>query len=84
MISMSMFEVEGNASGESFYKAKRVRFDADNLPLDQNGDRIFFAHWAGAVKLPKRRVFDAAWLKYAETGAARVQQYKARRPRPDA
>ena len=68
-----MFVVERNASGESFYKAKNVRFDADNLPIDERGDRIFFAHWAGAVTLPKRRVFDAAWLAFSKAANARLQ-----------
>ncbi|MCI0465770.1 MAG: hypothetical protein L0Y57_02010, partial [Beijerinckiaceae bacterium] len=52
------------ASGESFYKAEGVTFDADG-PRDNLGDRIYFAHWAGAVTLPSRRVFDAAWRQFA-------------------
>lgn len=63
--------VEG-ASDESFYKAQDVTFDADGLPLDGAKNRIFFAHWAGAVSLPKRRVFDAAWLDYARKAQARL------------
>ncbi len=39
------------ASGESFYKADGVTFDAEG-PRDVFGDKIYFAHWAGAVSLP--------------------------------
>ena len=70
----SMFELGPQISGESFYKASGVTFDAQGLPLDERGDRIFFAHWAGAVALPKKRVFDAAWLRYAADGAARIEK----------
>src|SRR5262249_55528386 len=48
----SLTECVPGASDESFYKAKDVSFDADGLPLDGAGQRIFFAHWAGAVSLP--------------------------------
>ena len=65
--------VEG-ASGESFYKAEDVTFDAKGAPLDGEGREIYFAHWAGAVTLPKRRIFDAAWLRFAEAGAERLRQ----------
>ncbi|WP_395666333.1 hypothetical protein [Methylocella sp.] len=65
--------VEG-ASDESFYKAQDVTFDADGLPLDGAKKRIFFAHWAGAVSLPKRRVFDKAWLDYAQKAQARLKR----------
>lgn len=67
-----IFELGPEISGESFYKALGVTFDADGLPRDERGDRIFFAHWAGAVALPKKRVFDAAWLRFAAQGAARL------------
>ena len=65
------------ASGESFYKAEGVTFDAEGRPFDNVGQEIYFAHWAGAVALPKRRVFDEAWLKFAEDGAARLKQAEA-------
>jgi len=60
------------ASGESFYKAEGVTFDASG-PRDSQGDEIYFAHWAGAVTLPGRRVFDAAWRQYADLAAARMK-----------
>jgi hypothetical protein len=60
------------ASGESFYKADGVTFDAEG-PLDVFGDKIYFAHWAGAVSLPRGRVFDAAWRRFAAKAAARVK-----------
>ena len=60
------------ASGESFYKASGVRHDAQGLPVDEQGKEIYFVHWAGAVTLPKRRVFDAAWLKFAAAAASRM------------
>jgi hypothetical protein len=60
------------ASGESFYKAEGVTFDADG-PRDVFGHKIYFAHWAGAVSLPSRRVFDAAWRQFATQAAARMK-----------
>jgi hypothetical protein len=60
------------ASGESFYKAEGVTFDAAG-PRDSQGYEIYFAHWAGAVALPNRRVFDAAWRQYADLAAARMK-----------
>jgi hypothetical protein len=60
------------ASGESFYKAEGVTFEADG-PIDAFGARIYFAHWAGATGLPGRRVFDAAWHEYARAAAARMK-----------
>ncbi len=69
----SVAECVSGASDESFYKAKDVRFDAEGLPLDGAGNRIFFAHWAGAVSLPSRRVFDKAWLDYAKRAQARMK-----------
>ncbi len=69
----ALYDVMANASGESFYKAEGVTFDAQGRPLDDHGRDIYFAHWAGAVSLPKRRVFDAAWLRFAEAGARRIQ-----------
>ncbi|MGO9675212.1 MAG: hypothetical protein ACLPSF_13775 [Methylocella sp.] len=32
------------------------------------------AHWAGAVSLPSRRVFDKAWLDYAKRAQARLKE----------
>lgn len=60
------------ASGESFYKAEGVTFD-DRGPLDRFGGEIFFAHWAGPNAVPKRRVFDKAWLDYAARAAQRMK-----------
>ena len=68
-----LYQVLERASGESFYKAEGVTFDAEGRPLDDVGQDIYFAHWAGAVALPKRRVFDAAWLKFAAAGARRIE-----------
>lgn len=59
------------ASGESFYKADGVTFDGGG-PLDVYGDKIYFAHWAGAISLPRGRVFDAAWRQFAAKAAARM------------
>jgi hypothetical protein len=69
----SVTECVAGGSDESFYKAKDVRFDADGGPLDGAGNRIFFAHWAGAVSLPNRRVFDKAWHEYARLAHARMK-----------
>ena len=70
----ALFEVCERASGESFYKAEGVTFDAEDRPADSDGREIYFAHWAGAVTLPKRRAFDALWLKFAAAGAARIEE----------
>ncbi len=76
----SISECVAGASDESFYKAKGVRFDAHG-PIDGWGQRIMFAHWAGArgvprrpgfLGLPRNRVFDAAWHDYARLAAARL------------
>ncbi len=67
----SLRECVPGASSESFYKADGVTFDASG-PLDVFGDKIYFAHWAGAVSLPSGRVFDAAWRQFAAKAAARV------------
>jgi hypothetical protein len=69
----SLNERVPGASDESFYKARDVSFDADGLPLDGAGHRIFFAHWAGARTLPSRRVFDKAWLDYSKRAQARFK-----------
>ncbi|MGH6878872.1 MAG: hypothetical protein ACREHV_16050 [Rhizomicrobium sp.] len=60
-----------NASNESFYKAEGVRM-AGNGPLDWQGGEIYFAHWAGAVGLPKRRIFDSLWQDYARRARMRM------------
>lgn len=73
-----LFACIRGASGESFYRAEGVTFDADG-PRDVRGDKIYFAHWAGAVSLPSRRVFDAAWRQFASQAAERM---KARVPAP--
>jgi hypothetical protein len=69
----SLNERVPGASDESFYRAREVSFDADGLPLDGAGQRIFFAHWAGARTLPSRRVFDKAWLDYSKRAQARFK-----------
>ena len=74
----ALFEILDHASGESFYKAEDVTFDASGRPLDKEKREIYFAHWAGAVTLPKRRVFDAAWLKFAEAGTAWLDRAEPR------
>jgi hypothetical protein len=70
---VSLNELISKVSGESFYKADGVTFDGENKPLDVRGDEIYFAHWAGAVALPKRRVFDAAWLRFSATAVAKMK-----------
>jgi hypothetical protein len=69
-----LFECLPGASWESYYKAEGVTFDAEG-PRDVKGNKIYFAHWAGAVTLPNRRVFDAAWRQYASQAAARVKTW---------
>jgi hypothetical protein len=60
------------ASNESFYKAEGVVMGADG-PVDWQGHKIYFAHWAGAVSKPRRRVFDAAWAEYARRARVRMK-----------
>lgn len=77
----SLNECVAGASDESFYKAKDVSFGADG-PLDGAGQRIFFAHWAGATRLPDRRfftlpgrrIFDKTWRDYASRASARMKK----------
>jgi hypothetical protein len=77
----SLNECVAGASDESFYKARDVTFAADGGPLDGAKQRIFFAHWAGATRLPdrrffpltRRRVFDKAWQDYSARAAARMK-----------
>ncbi len=69
----SLRECVETASDESFYKAEGIKFQPDG-PVDPVGNRIFFAHWAGATSLPGRRVFDAAWLQYAKQANARMNK----------
>src|SRR5262249_49105904 len=59
------------ASDESYYKATSVTFNG-NGPLDWKGQEIYFAHWAGATRTPRRRVFDQAWLDYSKRAAERM------------
>jgi hypothetical protein len=62
-----------NASHESFYKASGVTF-RDGKPVDPEGKEIYFAHWAGAVMLPSRRVFDPAWTEFSKAAWARFKK----------
>ena len=73
----AVFELDSDVSGESFYKATDVTHDAQGLPLDANGNPIYFVHWAGAVTLPKHRVFDAAWLELSAAGTERLARTPA-------
>ena len=68
----ALFDVMPGASGESFYKAEGVTLDREGYPRDVDGNSIYFAHWAGAVTLPKRRAFDAAWLTFSRAGLNRI------------
>lgn len=76
---VSLNELIPGASGESFYKADGVTFDGDDRPVDFQGNAIYFAHWAGAVALPKKRVFDAAWLRYAAVAADKMKAAERQR-----
>jgi len=67
----SLADCVAEASDESFYKAQGVVF-GDDGPVDWQGRKIYFAHWAGAIGRPRRRVFDAAWLNYARLARARM------------
>lgn len=62
-----------NASHESFYKASGVTFK-DGKPVDPEGKEIYFAHWAGAVMLPSRRVFDPAWTEFSKVAWTRFRK----------
>jgi hypothetical protein len=62
-----------NASHESFYRASGVTFK-EGKPVDPEGREIYFAHWAGAVMLPSRRVFDPAWTEFSKAAWARFKK----------
>jgi hypothetical protein len=68
----SLSECVRGASDESFYKAEGVVLKEDG-PVDWQGREIYFAHWAGAVTAPKRRVFDTAWQDCARRARARIE-----------
>jgi hypothetical protein len=77
----SISECVAGASDESFYKAKGVTFDTHG-PIDGWGQRIMFAHWAGArglpgarafLGLPRNRAFDKAWHEYARLAESRLK-----------
>jgi hypothetical protein len=75
-----IFECFPDVSGETFYKAKNVKFDAKGLPVGPDGRSIYFAHWAGAVRMPghtsffrRQRVFDPAWQAFSRQAAARMK-----------
>lgn len=67
----ALAECVPNASNESFYRAEGVTLTTDG-PLDWQGREIYFAHWAGAVGTPKRRIFDSIWQNYARQARERV------------
>ena len=69
----SLSECVSGASDESFYKAEGLVF-RDDGPVDDRGQEIYFAHWAGAVSAPRRRVFDKAWRDYSKKAAVRMKQ----------
>jgi hypothetical protein len=60
------------SSHESFYKAPGVTF-RNGKPVDVDGKEIYFAHWAGAVGLPSRGVFDTAWTEYSKAAWSRFK-----------
>jgi hypothetical protein len=75
-----IYECLDGASGESYYKAKGIKFNEQGLPEGRDGALVYFAHWAGAVRLPERsgffhgrRVFDEAWRTFARKAAARMK-----------
>jgi hypothetical protein len=67
------------ASDESYYKADGVTFREDG-PVDRGGREIYFAHWAGAIRSPRRRVFDKAWQDFSRRAAERVKVSSAVNP----
>ncbi len=60
------------ASGESFYKAEGVTFDAEG-PRDVFGDKIYFAHWAGAVTSSQPPRFRCGVAPILHKAAARMK-----------
>ena len=67
----SLGQCVSSASDESYYKADGVTFNGKG-PVDSEGREIYFAHWAGATRMPRDRVFDKAWLSYSQRAAERV------------
>ena len=75
-----IYECYPDVSGESFYKARGIKFDEAGRPIGSDGRQVYLAHWAGATRLPERsglfhgrRAFDAAWRAYARKAAARMK-----------
>ena len=68
----SLSECLPAASDETFYKAKGIEIRSDG-PVDCLGHEIYFAHWAGAVTLPRGRSFDDIWQRHAKGAAARMK-----------
>ena len=67
----SLTELMPWASTETFYLAKGITLEPGG-PKDKDGKDIFFAHWAGARKLPTDKVFDGMWRDFAARAARRM------------
>jgi hypothetical protein len=68
----SLAETVPQASDESYYKAEGAVMGASG-PIDWQGREIYFAHWAGAIAKPRKRVFDAAWLDFSKRAITRMK-----------
>lgn len=68
----TLHEAVPGASAESFYKAEKVQF-TDDGPRDEFGNKIYFAHWAGVVGMPKGNVFDPRWHELYRQATGRLQ-----------
>jgi hypothetical protein len=68
----SLAQCVPGASDETYYKADGVTF-GETGPVDRFGREIYFAHWAGAIRTPRRRVFDEVWRDYSKRATERVK-----------
>ena len=68
----SLAETLPRASDESFYKPVSASFADDGLPVDGEGRKIYFSHWAGATRLPRGGIFDKAWRRQYDNALARM------------
>ncbi|HEY1736283.1 MAG TPA: hypothetical protein VGG12_06535 [Methylovirgula sp.] len=62
------------SSSESYYKAHGITLGPDG-PLDRHGNKMYFCHWPGIIGMPKRRLVDSLWHKFAEQANARMKEF---------
>lgn len=72
--TVSLADCVPRASNESYYRAEGVTLASEG-PVDWQGREIYFAHWAGASRTPRHRVFDRIWREHAERAQSRMSKW---------